>query len=242
MRVERRRLKAANEKRAQDARDWEAARAEKQMLGNLASRLSASEWEKGYVGFVCTLYLSCLCKLICPIIFAEIGCVVNYLADEARARYVQEKMATVELMEEEEDTLRLSEPIALDEAGLHGEEEDDTSRLTELITLAEARLQRKRRKTSLSQAAEEAEAAYYNLDVCWLLGHARGRRGRGWAGETRRRQVGAATRGGAATRCLGKWKNGERKGRRAPKSYLGAKIYGVEVGATSASACALVSA
>ena len=43
MRVERRRLKAANEKRAQDAREWEAARAEKQMLGNLAGRLSGSE-------------------------------------------------------------------------------------------------------------------------------------------------------------------------------------------------------
>jgi hypothetical protein len=73
---------------------------------------------------------------------------VNYIADEARARYVQEKMATMELMEEE-DTLRLSELIALDEAGLHGEEEDDTSKLTELITLAEARLQCKRRRTSL---------------------------------------------------------------------------------------------
>jgi hypothetical protein len=44
---------------------------------------------------------------------------VNYLADEARAGYVQEKMATVELMEEE-DTSRLSELIALAEAGLHG--------------------------------------------------------------------------------------------------------------------------
>jgi hypothetical protein len=43
MRVARRRLKAVNEKRAQDARKWEAARAEKQMLGNLAGRLSASE-------------------------------------------------------------------------------------------------------------------------------------------------------------------------------------------------------
>ena len=43
MRVEQRRLKAANEKRAQDAREWEAARAEKQMLGNLADRLSGSE-------------------------------------------------------------------------------------------------------------------------------------------------------------------------------------------------------
>ena len=60
---------------------------------------------------------------------------MNYLADEARARYVQEKMATVELMEED-DTSRLSELIALAEVGLHGEEEDDTSRLTKLIALA----------------------------------------------------------------------------------------------------------
>jgi hypothetical protein len=43
MRVEQRRLKAANEKRTHDAREWEAARAEKQMLGNLADRLSGSE-------------------------------------------------------------------------------------------------------------------------------------------------------------------------------------------------------
>jgi hypothetical protein len=63
------------------------------------------------------------------------------MENEAHARYVQEKMATVELMEEEDDdTSRLSELIALAEAGLHGEEEDDTSRLSELITLAEAGL------------------------------------------------------------------------------------------------------
>ena len=43
MRAERRRLKEANEKRAHDAREWEAVRAEKQMLGNLVGRLSASE-------------------------------------------------------------------------------------------------------------------------------------------------------------------------------------------------------
>jgi hypothetical protein len=41
--VERRRLKVANEKREQDAREWEAARVEKQRLGNLIGRLSASE-------------------------------------------------------------------------------------------------------------------------------------------------------------------------------------------------------
>jgi hypothetical protein len=41
--AERRRLKATNEKRAHDAREWEAARAEKQMLRNLAGCLSGSE-------------------------------------------------------------------------------------------------------------------------------------------------------------------------------------------------------
>jgi hypothetical protein len=96
------------------------------------------------------------------IIFAEIGCGVNYLADEAHARYVQDKMATVELMEEEEDTSRLSELIALAEAGLHGEEEDDTSRLSELIALAEAGLRAQEEEDEfMSQAAEEVEAAYY---------------------------------------------------------------------------------
>jgi hypothetical protein len=42
-RVEQRRLKAVDEKRAHDAREWEAARAEKQMLDNLADRLKGSE-------------------------------------------------------------------------------------------------------------------------------------------------------------------------------------------------------
>jgi hypothetical protein len=43
MRAEQRRLKVANEKRAQDAREWEAARAEKQILDNLVDRLKGSE-------------------------------------------------------------------------------------------------------------------------------------------------------------------------------------------------------
>jgi hypothetical protein len=84
------------------------------------------------------------------------------LADEAHARYVQDKMAMVELMEEEDDTSRLSELIALAEAGLHEEEEDDTSRLSELIALAEARLRAQEEEDEfMSQAAEEVEAAYY---------------------------------------------------------------------------------
>jgi hypothetical protein len=163
MRAEQRRLKAANEKRAYDAREWEAARAEKQMLDNLADRLKRSEWEKWHDSFVCTIYLSWLYKLICLITFAEIGCVVNYITDEARARYVEKKMTTVELMEEEEDdTSRLSELIALTDRRLHGEEEDDTSRLSELITLAEAGLHAQEEEDEfMSQAAEEVEAAYY---------------------------------------------------------------------------------
>jgi hypothetical protein len=96
------------------------------------------------------------------IIFAEIGCGVNYLADEAHARYVQDKMATVELMEEDDDTSRLSGLIALAEAGLHLEEEDDTSRLSELIALAEAGLRAQEEEDEfMSQATEEVEAAYY---------------------------------------------------------------------------------
>jgi hypothetical protein len=43
MRAELRRLKATHEKRAHDAREWGAARAEKQMLDNLAGRLKGSE-------------------------------------------------------------------------------------------------------------------------------------------------------------------------------------------------------
>jgi hypothetical protein len=97
------------------------------------------------------------------ITFAEIGCGINYLADETHARYVQDKMAMVELMgEEDDDTSRLSELIALAEAGLHGEEEDDTSRLSELIALAEAGLRAQEKEDEfMSQAAKEVEAAYY---------------------------------------------------------------------------------
>jgi hypothetical protein len=163
MRAEQRRLKVANEKRAQDAREWEAARAEKQILDNLVDRLKGSEWEKWYYNFVSTIYLSWLCKLIFLIIFVEIGCGVNYIADEAHARYVQEKMATMELMEEDDDdTSRLSDLIALAEAGLHWEEEDDTSRLSELIALAEAGFRVQEEEDEfMSQATEEVEAAYY---------------------------------------------------------------------------------
>jgi hypothetical protein len=50
---------------------------------------------------------------------------MNYIADEARARYVVEKMARVELMGEEDNTSRLCVLIALAETGLHVQEEED---------------------------------------------------------------------------------------------------------------------
>ena len=68
--------------------------------------------------------------------------------------------------EDEDDTARLSELIALAEAGLQAKEaEDDTGRLSELITLAEASLQAEDEDdTFFTQAVDvvdEAEAAYY---------------------------------------------------------------------------------
>ena len=91
--------------------------------------------------------------------------------------------------EDEDDTSRLSELIALAEAGLQAEEdEDDTGRLSELIALAEVGLQAEQAKedtgrlseficlveaglqaeedddtffTQAAVAADEAEATYY---------------------------------------------------------------------------------
>ena len=68
--------------------------------------------------------------------------------------------------EDEDDTGRLSELIALAEVGLQAEEaEDDTGRLSELIALAEAGLQAEEDDdaffTLATGAADEAEAAYY---------------------------------------------------------------------------------
>ena len=70
------------------------------------------------------------------------------------------------MKEDEDDTGRLSELIALAEAGLQAkEDEDDTGRLSELITLAEVGLQAKEDDnaffTQAAAAADEAEAAYY---------------------------------------------------------------------------------
>ena len=63
--------------------------------------------------------------------------------------------------EDEDDTVRLSDLIALVEAGLHAEEtEEDTDRLSELIAQADAGLQVEE-DAFFSQAADEVEAAYY---------------------------------------------------------------------------------
>ena len=68
--------------------------------------------------------------------------------------------------EAEDDTSRLSELIALAEAGLQAEEaEDDTSRLSELIALAETGLQAEEDDdtffTQAAEATDEADASYY---------------------------------------------------------------------------------
>ena len=68
--------------------------------------------------------------------------------------------------EDEDDTARLSELIAQAEAGLQAEEaEYDTGRLSELIALVEAGLQKEEDDdaffTQATEAADEAEAAYY---------------------------------------------------------------------------------
>ena len=65
---------------------------------------------------------------------------------------------------DEDDTARLSDLIALEEADLQAEEDEDgTGRLSELITLAEAGLQAEEDAffSQAAEAADEAEAAYY---------------------------------------------------------------------------------
>ena len=74
--------------------------------------------------------------------------------------------AGLQVEEAEDDTGKLSELIALAEAGLQMEEaEDDTGRLSELIALAEAGLQAEEDDdaffTQAAEAADEAEVAYY---------------------------------------------------------------------------------
>ena len=68
--------------------------------------------------------------------------------------------------EAEDDTSRLSELIALAEAGIQVQEaEDDTSRLSKLIALAEVGLQVEEDDdaffTQATEVVDEAEAAYY---------------------------------------------------------------------------------
>ena len=69
------------------------------------------------------------------------------------------------LVDDEDDTIQLSDLIALAETGLQTEEvEDDTSRLSDLITLAEANLLAEEDDdaffTQAIEAVDEAEAAY----------------------------------------------------------------------------------
>ena len=104
-------------------------------------------------------------------IHERIGCGGKHAAEVARARYVKKKLhehrtragRTVqypiilsdEVDEDEDDTTRLSDLIALAEVGLQAEEaKDDTGRLSELIALAEAGLQ-----------AEEVKDAFFSQAV-----------------------------------------------------------------------------
>ena len=72
----------------------------------------------------------------------------------------------MQAQEDYDDTGRLSELIALAEAGMQAQEDDDdTGRLSELIALAEAGLQVEEDDdaffTQAVAAADEAEASYY---------------------------------------------------------------------------------
>ena len=74
--------------------------------------------------------------------------------------------ASMQTQEAEDDTGRLSELIALAETGMQAKEaEDDTSRLSELIALAEAGLQAEEDDdtffTQATAVVDEAEASYY---------------------------------------------------------------------------------
>jgi len=74
--------------------------------------------------------------------------------------------AGIQAQEADDDTGRLSELISLAEAGIQAQEaDDDTGRLSELIALAEAGLQAEEDDdaffTQAAAAADEAEAAYY---------------------------------------------------------------------------------
>ena len=98
--------------------------------------------------------------------YEGIGCSEEHAAEVARARYEEKKLDEHRLRaghtvqspivlsdegdEDEDDTTRLGELIALAEVGLQAKEaEDNTSRLSELIALAEAACRRTRLRTTL---------------------------------------------------------------------------------------------
>ncbi|XP_066365110.1 uncharacterized protein [Miscanthus floridulus] len=111
-----------------------------------------------------------------------IGCSEDYVAEVARARYEEKKLderrkragRTVESPivlfdegnEDEDDTNRLSELIALAEAGLQADEaEDDTGRLSEFIALAEAGLQTEEAEDDTDRLSELIALAEAGLQV-----------------------------------------------------------------------------
>ena len=100
-----------------------------------------------------------------------IGCSEDHVAEVARARYEEKKLdehrkragRTVESPivlsdegdEDEDNTARLSELIAVVEAGLQAKkDEDDTGRLSELIALVEAGLQAKEDEDDTGRLSE----------------------------------------------------------------------------------------
>ena len=108
-------------------------------------------------------------------IHEEIGCSEDHAVEVAYARFQEKKLhehrriggrpvlsQIVEADEgdqDEDDAGRLSEIIALEEAGLQVEEdEDDTARLSELLALAEAGLQAEEDDDAFF--TQVAEAAY----------------------------------------------------------------------------------
>ena len=111
-----------------------------------------------------------------------IGCSDDHAAEVARARYEENKLdehrtragRTVQSPivlsdegdEDEDDTARLSEVIALADVGLQEEEaEDDTDRLSEHIALAEAGLQAKEAKDDTSRLSELIALAEVGLQA-----------------------------------------------------------------------------
>ena len=112
----------------------------------------------------------------------EIGCSEDHDGEVAHARYEEKKLdghrmragRTVQSPivlsnegdEDEDDTARLSDLIALAEAGLQVEEtEDDTGRLSELIALAEVGLQAEESEDDTSRLSELIALAEVGLQA-----------------------------------------------------------------------------